>query len=603
MEFHPEPYALVPAVLHWAKAMGSFLLIVLSIAMLTSVILHGNKGPKIVISWINSGLRDLLGISFRRVWALAQLTIREAVRRKALMVFVVFSILFMFASWFLQDSTLRPDLQLKNYVSFVFRTITFLVLPVILILACWGLPEDIRLRSLHTVVTKPVRRSEVVLGRMLGFSTVGTIILVVMGFVGYLWVVRQVPTMLQQIDEVVENVRVQSNKTIEGVELKFEGDTLPSGVEAAYSLNNISELRQQSPAAYDLYEKALDLESRRVLACRVPVYATLEYMDREGRTEDEEGKKVGGISVGYVWEHREYIEGATKARGMFTFRNVTPVDRLLLESRFEAFRTHKGRMGQSVLCQYLIVNPETGVQVELPAFEIAEFTQNVVTIDRKLSYYDQEQSKEIEVDLFDNMVFDDDKIRIDVRCLDSGQYLGMAQSDFFIRQPDNPFHISFTKAASGIWMMMVLIIIISVTGSCFVKGPVAILLTSAMVVIGQAFREFMAKLVSGEQRGGGPIESAYRLLTHMNDTSDLPKTTSVGIMKWLDELMVKDILWIVQNIVPDFSHFRMSPYVAEGFDVPWDSSLLPALIVTVAYMIPCLLIGYYSLCLRELESK
>ena len=98
----------------------------------------------------------------------------------------------MFASWFLTSDSHRPGLQMKVYVTFVLTAVSWLVLPVILLLSCWGLPEDIRLRSLHTVVTKPVRRNEVVLGRILGFSAVGTLILAVMSVVGFIWIQRQV---------------------------------------------------------------------------------------------------------------------------------------------------------------------------------------------------------------------------------------------------------------------------------------------------------------------------------------------------------------------------------------------------------------------------
>src|SRR5262249_18480335 len=77
--------------------------------------------------------------------------------------------------------------------SFVLRTISWLILPVVLLLSCWGLPEDIRLRSLHTVVTKPVRRHEIVLGRILGFSAIGALVLRAMSLVGYFWINRQLP--------------------------------------------------------------------------------------------------------------------------------------------------------------------------------------------------------------------------------------------------------------------------------------------------------------------------------------------------------------------------------------------------------------------------
>ena len=56
-------------------------------------------------------------------------------------------------------------------------------------------------------------------------------------------------------------------------------------------------------------------------------------------------------------------------------------------------------------------------------------------------------------------------------------------------------------------------------------------------------------------------------------------------------------------MIPDLTTFSMSEWVAKGFDVPWDGVMLPSLAVTVAYAIPCLLLGYFSLSLRELESK
>src|SRR5690606_16757599 len=120
-------------------------------------------GPGAVLRQVWDGLRDLSDLSVRRVWALAMLTFREAVRRKALLVFVVFAVLFMFASWFLASEGEKADIQVERYVAFVFKTISWLVMPVVLLLACWGIPEDIKARSLHTVVTKPARRLEIVL--------------------------------------------------------------------------------------------------------------------------------------------------------------------------------------------------------------------------------------------------------------------------------------------------------------------------------------------------------------------------------------------------------------------------------------------------------
>jgi hypothetical protein len=62
-------------------------------------------------------------------------------------------------------------------------------------------------------------------------------------------------------------------------------------------------------------------------------------------------------------------------------------------------------------------------------------------------------------------------------------------------------------------------------------------------------------------------------------------------------------LWVVHKIVPNFENYRVVPYVANGFDVPWNAALLPALLTTLGFLLPCLFIGYLSLALRELEEK
>src|ERR1700722_2306714 len=154
---------------------------------------YGLKGPVYWFWQIVGAIRDISEISARRVWALGMLTTREAVRRKALLVFVVFAILFMFGLWFLSGPGEKADIQIEQHVVFVFTAISWLVLPVILLLACWGIPEDIKARSIHTVVTKPVRRVEIVLGRMLGFSLITTVIVALMAVIGFVWIDRQIP--------------------------------------------------------------------------------------------------------------------------------------------------------------------------------------------------------------------------------------------------------------------------------------------------------------------------------------------------------------------------------------------------------------------------
>src|SRR6185369_2511226 len=193
MSFDPIPFSVATGLINWLIVMA----IVTAVGVVTltaaSLVAGGATGPLFILEQVKLGVGDWLGTSLRRIWAIALLTIRESIRRKALLVFVVFAVLFLFAGWFLSDTKSDMSLQVKVYVSFVLRAISWLILPVVLLLSCWGVPEDIRLRSLHTVVTKPVRRHEIVLGRILGYCAIGGLVLVVMGIVGYIWIERQIP--------------------------------------------------------------------------------------------------------------------------------------------------------------------------------------------------------------------------------------------------------------------------------------------------------------------------------------------------------------------------------------------------------------------------
>ena len=345
MTFDCAPFFFIEGFLHWLKVFGSFAGGIFAITVLLALGVFGVSGPVAVINRLFAGLNDFLNLSPRRIWASALLTIKEAVRRKALLVFVVFAFLMMFAGWFM-ESDLRADLQVKNAVSFALTTVSWLTIPVLLLLSCWGIPEDIRLRSMHTVVTKPVRRNEIVMGRILGFSTVAALIVAIMGFVGYVWIRRQV-----------------------------------SGAD---------------------------------LICRVPVYGTLKFLDREGNAADK------GINTGDIWEFRSYIEGGTKSAAQYDFPVGQVRDRIKIESRFEAFRTHKGRIGESLQVRYVLVNPTKQLRVPLKSFEVAEFALNEHVLDNEVKYFDEEKQETRTVNLLTDLV-DDNSLRIEVQCLDSGQ--------------------------------------------------------------------------------------------------------------------------------------------------------------------------------------
>jgi hypothetical protein len=172
--------------LPWAAA--EWLLIVVSAAVivtvfgwLVSVLRHGpvaaTKNTGLVLY---NAVIDIAYLSPRRVIALAQLAIKESIRRRVVAVFAVFILLLLFAGWFLDSTNIDPA---RMYLNFVLTATSYLVLLLAMFLSSLSIPADIKNRTLHTVVTKPVRASEVVLGRIVGFAAVGTILLVVMGVI------------------------------------------------------------------------------------------------------------------------------------------------------------------------------------------------------------------------------------------------------------------------------------------------------------------------------------------------------------------------------------------------------------------------------------
>ena len=134
---------------------------------------------------VSDAWNDLIHFSWKRCFAVAGLAIRESVRKKVVVVGVVFIILLMFGGWFLDPDSKDPA---RLCASFVYQTTTYLVLLLALFLSSLSLPTDFKTKTIYTLVTKPVRSSEIVLGRIIGIGTVGTVILMLMACCSYFFV-------------------------------------------------------------------------------------------------------------------------------------------------------------------------------------------------------------------------------------------------------------------------------------------------------------------------------------------------------------------------------------------------------------------------------
>ena len=550
-----------------------------------------------------SGLADLGGMSWRRVWALARLAIQESLRRNVLVVLGLFALIILFAGWFLDPASVNPG---KLYLGFMLAATNLLVCLVTLVLSVFSLPADIKAKAIQTVTTKPVRTGEIVLGRFLGFAMVGTALLAVMGVAGWAFVVRSVGHAHVVADADVQPVRAEDG-TISGFEGRTSFDRghrhrLDLAADGTGTTDTVQGHRHRVRAidrggatAYEIGPPEGLLEARR------PLRGRLRFLDREGRP------SAKGISVGAEWGYRQYIEGGTLAAAIWTFDGVTErefPDGLPLEMIVRVFRTYKGIIEKGISGSIRVRNPSTGLQSDPFYFTAKETTIDSLPIPRTLNATSADGGTR-QIDLFADVVADG-RVEIVLQCLERAQYYGVAQADFFLRAGDGSFALNYAKSCLGIWFSMLLMTAMGVMFSTFLAGPVALLATLSMVMIGQ-FREFIAQLfesqVTGDATlvpGGGPIESLYRIVTQTSITLPLDPTPAVQAMKTVDTLLLAPMR-LAAGLFPSLSSLGTSNFVADGFDIPFD--LLAANgMETLGYVLAFLVAGSFCLRAREVAS-
>lgn len=277
----------------------------------------GEAGDTVYQALVSSTV-DVLGLSPRRVLAMARLAIAESVRRKALAAVLVFFVILAFAGWFLDPDSPEPAVV---YMNFVLTLSSWLTLLVVLFLSTLSIPNDIKQRTIYTVVTKPVRSSEIVLGRILGFVTIGTCLLVVMSLVSYAFSRR---ALNHTHDEPGDLVLVDP----------LTGEVSPNVVlRRSRAGGHFHLVRQLSDGRYVTdtdqghwheVEVVEENGTRRLIAgapkgyfaARVPVYGKLSFFDRDGNRTQK------GINVGNEWEYRSYIDGGTLAAAVWDFSGL-----------------------------------------------------------------------------------------------------------------------------------------------------------------------------------------------------------------------------------------------------------------------------------------
>jgi hypothetical protein len=542
---------------------------------------------------------DFAHFSLRRTMAMTILAVQESIRRRVLIGFAVFVVVMLFAGWYLD---VKSDQPARLYLSFVLTASNYLVIALALVLSTISLPADIKNRTIYTIVTKPVRCLEIVLGRVFGFTVVGTILLLAMCAMSYAFVVRG----LSHGHEVETAARVAEPDSDSGGVI-WSGATTPdhhhrheanvyedgSG-ETNFTMGHhhtVQRIGDGDPAEYEFGRP------QGMLQARVPHYGILQFLDRAG-------SPGAGIDVGAEWSYRSYIEGGTLSAAIWSFDGIYAgryPDGLNLELGIRVFRSHKGDIEEGIRGTITVKNPNPAAKIresEPISFTAKEFAVDRQFIPRSLKALDSNGAVQ-EVDLFADLTVDG-RCDVSIQCIDRGQYLGMATPDAYILDRDGQFWLNFIKGFGGIWLQMLLVNTFGVMFSTFLSGPVALLATMSTISIGM-FQQFIFDLFSGDLEGGGPVEAMIRVVTQANLVTDLEIGYLPLLVVKVCDMVFLWTLWVLSHALPNYTGLSTADYVANGYNIS-GNLIAMHLLTTLSYVLVVSMIGYFFLKTREVAA-
>jgi hypothetical protein len=607
-------------------------------------------------------IREMIHVHWRRLYAIAWHSVIEANRRMwaPWVVITVFLVILAFTNWFLHPP--RTAEMGRLYVGTLTLLCSLLLTVMVAILTPISLPNDIQSQTIYTIVSKPVRRLELVWGRVLGYMFLVSILLMVFGGISLAYLYRTVNGTILAT-EAMATKAAQQNRTDRERQLREEADQL-----------------------------------RTRMTARVPVKGSLSFIDSRGTPQ------IKGIDVGQELEYRSHIEGATQAKAIWTFGIVQdpidvrlarrnprqpirlldrriPVDSLLrpdsLEgllnrvaeqkyrevaasrrqkasgvsasegTRLAAEVTQASEQQKRLLAEYEQMKAQAdrlesqaraaadaGRKAEadrlrrqaramhsppLPlemTFTVYRTTKGIIgdPVFASLHAINDHTGEDFRSQIFPIREYYTNKmalppsilagsmgdLRIEVQCISPTQYLGMAESDLFLLSHSGTFGTNFMKGLFGIWLQAMVLTAIGVFAGTFLSWPVALLTTIAFFVAGQVAFGFLQEFAMQTLQGGGPFESLIRLLSHDNLQADLAPTLSVVAAKTLDGIVMPVMSRLVY-VVPNFSALDVSNTVADGFAVGGGLMASNALLA-MAYTVPFSIAGYFILKNREVAA-
>ena len=120
----------------------------------------------------------------QQILVIAKQTFKEAVRNKILFIFITLGVITICCSVFMPVVGDGSE-KIKIVESMCFRSITFFGTLAAILLSASSIPTDIESKVLCTITAKPVQRTNIIFGKIIGFVYIIGVLLLIMGSVSY----------------------------------------------------------------------------------------------------------------------------------------------------------------------------------------------------------------------------------------------------------------------------------------------------------------------------------------------------------------------------------------------------------------------------------
>ena len=601
--------------------------------------------------------RDLVKLRVGRIWALSKLGFKEAVRSRLYFVGLLILVPFLFRNVWM--SHIRPADEFRNLVAVSSFAIMILILITALLLASFSIPNDIKNQTIYTVVTKPVQRFEVVLGRFFGYTALLTLALAGMTAISLLLI--NTATIDPKAAEEAAKARIPVRGKLEFRSRKVDFDGTNVGRELLYRkyIHGHPESPQRGIWLFDTIPSSLAAEP----AGEIPVEFTFDVF-KMTKGEENRGVYVNLRFVTYncpqavptkeqggewpwantrdakdyaeavrLLEHGEVLSASLAAPAAPAGSTANEADRERLRlADLERLRLadrlrHLAELLRAVGLQVregeggrLLTDP---VNPKSPRHNNNDVYQRdwkaASALAEEFGFFEVRGKEvfdyavlgvEVPSGLFRNARSGDPgkdeqtgqprpRLLVYVKCESPGQMLGMADPDLYILEGNHPFSVNFVKGMIGLWCRLCILIGLAVACSTYLSGVLSLLVALLIYLVGYA-TDHLNDLAFGRNVGGGPFEAISKLVRAEQPTTPLADTGGTKVLLGFDEVFA----WFVrriQNVIPDVESFSWTHFVSEGFNINTEY-LVVNLLIMIGYLLPWGVLAYYLMKSREVAA-